>query len=166
MLKTAVLTLMLAPAAVSAADAACRAIDDQRQRLACYDKAAEAVVHCAAHKDRLDRLLCFDGLAKPAAAVPAQAPAAAPATTDQRFGLNNERPEEPEAISQAISKMKTDPYGKFIVTLENGQVWKQIDSRRFRLDQGVPVTIRKASLGSFILSQSDGSKSARVKRVQ
>ncbi|WP_417344816.1 hypothetical protein [Ferrimonas sp.] len=170
MLKTAVFSLLLAPAAVSAADAACHAIQDQIQRLACYDKAAESVVNCASLNDKLDRLVCFDKLGKPAhagiPAKPAAPQAAAPADADERFGLSDKRPEEPEAIKASINKLKKDPYGKFIVTLDNGQVWKQIDSKRFRLKQDKPVTIEKASLGSFMLTQEGSSKSARVKRVQ
>lgn len=170
MLKTAVFSLLLAPAAASAADAACHSIQDQLQRLACYDEAAEAVVNCASQTDKLDRLVCFDSLGKPArasiTAKPAAPQAAAPTTPDERFGLNNKRPEEPEAIKASVSTLKSDPYGKFIITLDNGQVWKQIDSKRFRLKKDKPVTIEKASLGSFMLTQEGSSKSARVKRVQ
>ncbi|WP_051215768.1 hypothetical protein [Ferrimonas futtsuensis] len=170
MLKTAVFSLLLAPATVSAADAACHAIQDQIQRLACYDKAAEAVVNCASQTDKLDRLVCFDQLGKPVRAgtptKPAAPQAASPDATDERFGLSDKRPEEPEAIEAAVSKLQQDPYGKFIVTLDNGQVWKQIDSKRFRLKKDKPITIKKASLGSFMLSQEGSSKSARVKRLQ
>ncbi|BDY06808.1 hypothetical protein [Ferrimonas sp. YFM] len=171
MLKTAVFSLLLAPAAVSAADAACHSIKDQIQRLACYDKAAEAVVNCASEKDKLDRLVCFDKLGKPMKALaqskkalPPQAKA--PEAANERFGLSDKRPEEPEAIKASVSKLKQDPYGKFIITLDNGQVWKQIDSKRFRFKKDKPVTIEKASLGSFMLTQEGSSKSARVKRVQ
>ena len=56
--------------------------------------------------------------------------------------------------------------GKLRFTMENGQVWKQIDSTTLRNIGQAPWTaeIRKASFGSFLLSLN-GGRAVRVERV-
>ena len=57
--------------------------------------------------------------------------------------------------------------GKLRLTMENGQVWRQVDTTRLRnVGQG-PWTaeIKKAALGSFMLTLNDG-RPVRVERVK
>lgn len=53
-------------------------------------------------------------------------------------------------------------------TLENGEVWQQIESARIRLGKANPdkLTIKKASLGSFRGRVNDRRPSFRVKRIK
>ena len=53
-------------------------------------------------------------------------------------------------------------------TLENGEVWQQIESARIRLGKGSPdmLTIKKASLGSFRGRVNDRRPSFRLKRIK
>lgn len=56
---------------------------------------------------------------------------------------------------------------KATVTLENGQVWEQIDSQEIpgnKVRKGKQATIKRASLGSFLMT-IDGGAGIRVKRV-
>ncbi|WP_051252239.1 hypothetical protein [Ferrimonas kyonanensis] len=175
--KAAIFALLLTPVAAQAAEPACNAIDDQLQRLACYDQAAEAILNCQQQQDRLDRLVCYDKLngtsaasLSPAPVVAAAAPAAvtsSPQSAEQEFGLIKKADEnEPEQIQGTITKMSKDAYGKFTITLDNGQSWKQTESRNFRLSKQGTITISKAALGSFLLTQEGRNGSVRVKRVQ
>lgn len=56
---------------------------------------------------------------------------------------------------------------KATITLENGQIWEQIDSQeipRTKIRKGKEATIKRASLGSFLMT-IDGGAGIRVKRV-
>ncbi|SDI37547.1 hypothetical protein SAMN04488540_101231 [Ferrimonas sediminum] len=173
--KAAIFALLLTPVATQAAESSCQSIDDQLQRLACYDQAAEAIANCQLQQDRLDRLVCFDKLSgttaatlnpAPVTVAPPAAAASSPQSAEQQFGLIKKADEnEPEQIQGTITKMSKDAYGKFTITLDNGQSWKQTESRNFRLDKQATITISKAALGSFLLTQEGRNGSVRVKRV-
>jgi hypothetical protein len=53
----------------------------------------------------------------------------------------------------------------WLFTLEDGSVWRQIDDDRLRVDPraGMTVEIRRASMGSYLMS-IDGARSVRVRR--
>jgi len=55
--------------------------------------------------------------------------------------------------------------GKWLFRLEDGSEWRQIDSGtvRFRERQGGPVRIRRASLGSYLMTIGN-SRAVRVRR--
>ena len=53
-----------------------------------------------------------------------------------------------------------------LVTLDNGQVWKQVDASNLRLRVGDTVDIERASLGSFMLRKKGSKRSMRVSREE
>ena len=55
--------------------------------------------------------------------------------------------------------------GKVVITLDNGQVWSQVDRSSLRLSTHDKVSIRRASLGSFMLYKAGRKTPMRVKRV-
>jgi hypothetical protein len=62
--------------------------------------------------------------------------------------------QEPDHVSLAVTAVSEGAGGKLRLTMENGQVWRQVDTTRLRnVGQG-PWTaeIRKAALGSFMLT--------------
>jgi hypothetical protein len=67
-------------------------------------------------------------------------------------------------IEAHITEIKTLAFGKRQFTLDNGQVWRQIefDRKRFKADTG--VMIKRAGLGSYILLAENGV-STRVTRI-
>jgi hypothetical protein len=69
---------------------------------------------------------------------------------------------EIEAIVTDVRRLSTK---KLSVTLDNGQVWRQLDSQRLPLKSGEAVIVRKASLSSYLMEKQSGSRSIRVKRV-
>jgi len=53
--------------------------------------------------------------------------------------------------------------GRFIVTLDNGTIWSHSQNHGVRVSVGDSITLKKASLGSYLLVTRDGV-STRVKR--
>jgi hypothetical protein len=125
------------------------------------------LVACADIEAAAERHACFDTLvpelkASGEAAFGATAkPSAFTAPT-----LEASAPAEPDMVSLAVKAVTASADGKLRFAMENGQVWKQIDTTRLRNLGSGPWTaeIRKASLGSFLLSLNDG-RAVRVERV-
>ena len=86
-----------------------------------------------------------------------------------RADLDKQEEEERRAAEQLtarVTELSTLPHGELLLTLENGQVWQQKPGdRAMRVKVGDEVTIKRGSLGSFLLtSQAKGSM--RVSRVK
>jgi hypothetical protein len=56
-------------------------------------------------------------------------------------------------------------FGKFVVTLDNGQVWAQQDVPDFTVRVGDLITIRRGVLGALWMVSSRGHRQTRVQRV-
>jgi hypothetical protein len=134
-----------AAAAWSATTDECRALIDDARRLACFDQ-------------------LFPRPTQPATTSRSIAPAGPqqPPAPDPDFGLNeaqrraaagnSEQPKINESISGTVVNLRTAPGGEFVVILDNGQVWRQIELDSWSPPQkGDRVTIRRGSLGSFML---------------
>jgi len=121
---------------------ACRNIGNDSERLGCYDAYARSL----------------DKKSLPSTAEEQQA----------AFGLPTKSPAENlQGISNRISKVETAGRGVRVLTLENGQVWRQVgSSSQPRLKPGDTVTIEKGALGSFILKKQGSNRSLRVKRIK
>jgi hypothetical protein len=93
----------------------------------------------------------------------------------EEFGLSETekrtRRQEPEdqtgSITGQVAHLGRRPTGELVVNLADGQVWSQVESddSRSRVKVGDTVTIRKASLGSYLLVGPD-RVAVRVKRVK
>ena len=161
------LALLAQPAVAGEGTHACVAIESDRDRLACYDAAfgapAAAAASAASKSDHRDA----------AAPTPAAEPRTATRAREE-FGLSEgdrraRRPPqdvEPDRIEAVVARVDRRPTGGKVVTLADGQVWAQIDSDdRSRVKQGDTVTIRKGSLGSFLLLGPDRI-AVRVRRLR
>jgi hypothetical protein len=103
-----------------------------------------------------------------AAAAAVSAPQAGVKTaTEEEFGLPQPQSQQ-ETLKSTITSVDKDPVGRLTFHLENGQAWKQVETKRFRLkEEDRPVAVIKhGSLGSFKLSVEGGSISTRVKRIK
>ncbi len=146
---------------------------------------AESAEECSAIAAADERLACFDRLfgssgepqaegqaAQPAPPTPvpdAAAPTAAAAVSagDADFGLEKQRSEiEGESLTSGIAAIGKDGYGKLIFELDNGQVWRQIEYKRFLAKEGQTVVIRHGSFGSYKMYIEGKSIWTRVRRVQ
>jgi hypothetical protein len=136
---------------------ACRAITENTARLACYDAAAGAFDTA----QQQGELLVIDR-------------AQANETRRQLFGF--EAPSLPslfggnatpdiESIETTLQSASQGGDGRWVFRLADGGVWRQIDSEpvRFQNRSGQEVRVRKASLGSFMMTVG-GSRAVRVRR--
>ena len=135
--------------------------------------AADEVQHPCAHvRDDTDRLACYDqAFGKPAAA--AAATAAAP---QEQFGFTEKElarntgqsavSAAAESVTAAITSLVRRHDGKFVVTLDNAQVWAQSEfNSQADVEMGDSVTVRRGALGSYLLVTKAGI-GTRVKRVK
>lgn len=133
----------------------CAAIAAAAQRLSCYDALAASVLPArgAARSDALA-----------ASALPAPEP---PRSDASSFGLPPPQlalAQGPPAIQALLRGVTADPNGDTVVQLDNGQTW-QVQQADAPLWRGEAITIRRAALGSFLLTTSD-RRSYRVKRLR
>ena len=136
---------------------ACRGIADNAARLTCFDTAAGALDTAQRQGDVvvIDRA----GVAE---------------TRRQLFGFEMpslprlfgpEGAAEIDSIETTLQSASLVGEGRWVFRLADGSVWRQIDGDRARFENrpGQPVRVRKASLGSFLLTV-DGSRAIRVRR--
>jgi len=101
--------------------------------------------------------------------------ASAPVDPQADFGLSEAAkrardPEKayqsyPDSITAKVASVGHRRTGELVVTLANGQVWVQLDTNtQARVATGDTVTIRKASLGSYLLV-TQSRASVRVRRT-
>jgi hypothetical protein len=83
----------------------------------------------------------------------------------------SEKPPEPlDSITAAATDYSFNPYDKFVVFLDNGQIWKQLESdtgmkARFQKGSKNVVVISRGLMGSYNMTINDGPvyKVTRVK---
>lgn len=138
---------------------ACRAIGSDTDRLACYDRATQAL---DAAEQAGDLVVVERGQIREA--------------RRQLFGFNSpdlssilgkgrEDDVEAEAVETTLTTASQNSEGKWTFHLADGAEWRQIDSApvRFRNQPGAEVRVRRATLGSYLLTIGR-SRAVRVKR--
>jgi hypothetical protein len=178
------------PGAVIGADRThrCASIASDVERLACYDAAfgrsSSAPERAGGETNAAPAATSMPNASRTPGVVASTATAsgvASPTSADnasararEDFGLSEvdkraRKPSvEPElaTITSTLSKISSRPTGELVLTLGDGQVWTQVQTdTRFRAREGDTVTIRKASLGSFMMVGPDRI-ATRVRRVK
>lgn len=125
---------------------------------------------CVQLERNTERLSCFD---RGVAAIIKGDAKAAP-TAESSFGLVASAPKPESVRSETSGEVKSlkakvtglrTVNGEDLVTLENGQIWRQISGGQLLLRVGDEVQIDRAALGSFQMKVPTG-RSAKVKRVR
>lgn len=175
-----------APAAaqVPADFLACAAIVRDSERLACYDAAVaqsspEARAASAARARESARIAAEEAAAAAAAAkLKAEADAvAAAAARREAFGAEGvasrgaERFAAPEGeiqrIEAAITETLTNRSGLAVFLLDNGQMWRQVDTASLpNVRPGDKVTVSRAGLGGYHLDLVRQKRRVLVKRMR
>lgn len=154
---------------------ACAAIATDAERLACFDglyhREAVPAPAAAAPRAATSTTPAAARPAAPTAAAPAAAASAAPAAaapSKETFGLYSaEHPTVPltiESISARVIAFGRHSDGHPTVALEGGQLW-ELDESDPLLAVGDMVTIRRAALGSFLLTTAS-KRTHRVSRLR
>jgi hypothetical protein len=110
-------------------------------------------------------------LAAPALAAPAPVANRDPATEKAEFGVSNgplaakRSTTQLKSLTAGVAKVTVLPYGQLVITLDNGQVWRQIQAvEYFPLKVGDQVEISVGALGSYVL-QAPSKRVAKVTRI-
>ena len=149
-MKNLLLILALfAPSAVAANEALtqCRQIEAIEKRVACYDEVVDSLY------------------ARPTPIPNAQSLFGTSDAEAKRIVEETLEIEQIDRIEATVADVRISGTRKVTVALDNGQVWRQLDSKPLHLASGDGIVIRKASLGSFLLEKKSGSRSIRVKRA-
>lgn len=100
---------------------------------------------CVSIKQDAERLACYDRAV------------AAIAAAEEALAM---------PINAAVTAARREGDGMFVLTLDNGQVWRQLDAgSTLIIESGDRVTVVRASLGSFRIADKRG-RSAHFKRMQ
>ena len=164
--------------------ARCAGIAAPDVRLACYDALAarSAPATAAAPTPTLPApappTAGAAASATPAApaAPPAPAPVSSFASDPRNFGLTEAQqhaqaqphaaPEGPASVQARVTKIIDNRAGRGYVILDNGQTWVFVDAADdARLSPGDPITIKRGSLGSFLML-TPSKHSFHVRRTQ
>ena len=170
MRKLLFLLLFLAQPALTAEEALtkCRHIAEIAERVVCYDKIVDS--HLSTVTSDMDSSDRVEASTPPETTVSDAVPDA-----QSLFGTNDAEAkrivetslaiEQINEIQAIVTDVRKSATKKLTVTLDNGQIWRQLDSQRLRLKSGEAVIVRKASLGSYLMEKQSGSRSIRVKRA-
>ncbi|HEX4860339.1 MAG TPA: hypothetical protein VFV07_03820 [Rhizomicrobium sp.] len=163
----------------------CASIVDEHQRLSCFDgqgpQVKAALMRMGAHagpptEQEQKNWFGFD-LGSLFGSSPAQQ------TTPDKFGSEALQgsaappppagepppPEALDSIAAKVTEYSYTPFGKFIIFLDNGQIWRQVEGDSDKADfhgSDIAVKISRAALGSYSLTIGDSSKTYKVKRVK
>ena len=150
----------------------CRSIAVESERLRCFDKTTEAAARNMASSGEEN---AGDNQSPPRIASGASQ---ASEDSEDSFGaedlaqLRVEQDDTPKTLRARLVGLSFTQAGRYIITLDNGQVWRQItgDTNNLRLPNatgdGVPIIIKKGLLGSHMLRPASSKRSIRVERIQ
>lgn len=147
---------------------ACAETQDDAARLACYDAAVGRLQQAQSSGE----LVAVDrgtvetieregfGLSLPSL------PRLFGGGSDRASASTPARPELTE-MNLTVERLSQRGDGKAVFVMSNGQVWVQVDTTSTRrVRAGGAVTIRRASLGSFLMVVEAGGPAIRVRREQ
>ncbi|MEJ0040737.1 MAG: hypothetical protein WDM81_00255 [Rhizomicrobium sp.] len=161
-------------------------------RAASDEGLASAILGCSAQPDETAQLACYNRIAArvkaaspavtqtPVAAAPPPAPVVSsppPQASNPLpdFGKENlpaqaDAPTEHAHISARVADVSYNFFRVFTITLDNGQVWRQVDGddkvARFRNDKTEVVTITRGFLDSYHLVVQGTWGDYTVKRIK
>ncbi|WP_299592130.1 hypothetical protein [uncultured Microbulbifer sp.] len=118
----------------------------------------EELQQCSQFSDDKKRLACFDKLA-----------GSLQQHAEKQFGQEQKQviEEAPDSITATVTSATKGAFGKYTFTLDNGQVWRQVESSSRNIWRGgEQITVERGALGSFIMRKATGGRSLRVKRVK
>ena len=137
------------------------------------------IEECIAIENNKERLACFDLVTKSLEGnekSPAIAKISKPEkkTISQKikqqvkdFGLTKKEKKEVLQITSKIVRVKLQNNLKLLVVLENGQKWRSVENfRRTRLKEGQMVEISEGFISGYSLKVVDKKIALRVKRIK
>jgi hypothetical protein len=148
----------------------CQAIQDDRTWLDCTYGAKQpmrAKLGLPPAPDYQQRLVPPAALPLSAEAGPRKAPPPVPPHRQATFFQILGGTAPPAAVS-TLAAVQYDSQGAFVLTLQNGQVWRQVNTdsgEKARLKVGAKVTVTPGALGTYVLKADGSSHVYKVKPV-
>ena len=157
--------LLLAQPALTADEALteCRQIEEVAERVVCYDKFVDS--HFPTDSSDRVEITAPPEITKSNAVPDAQSLFGTNDAEAKRLVETSLAIEQISEIEAIVTDVRRSSNKKLTMTLDNGQIWRQLDSQRLPLKSGEAVIVHKASLSSYLMEKQSGSRSIRVKRV-
>jgi hypothetical protein len=123
---------------------------------------------CAAVPDDVERLACYDEVAT--AKVPDTVAAMRQAKQEQQikmFGLFTPGPGQVlDELDITFVSIRKNGIGKLVLTTEDGQVWKQTDTKKVFYPSQVSGRIRKGMVGAYYFRPDTNEPPIKIERVK
>jgi hypothetical protein len=143
---------------LSSAQQVCSEIEDDQERLACYD----AGNRTAAPGSQREAPAPAEELASPPTS---ESSSPVEARAPEQFGTKESEEEPKEYIEGTIVKIEESANRHYLL-LDNGQVWREIEDSTLRFKEGRKVTITEGILNSYDLKMEGQNKIVKVKRLK
>jgi hypothetical protein len=145
----------------------CADIANADERLACYDRAAEASRNLPVV--RLPRNTQPASTPSPASEQGQQQGNSAPVRQDV-FGLElkqeKRRDEGPKIRTYRAVAASHNDFTGWTIEFEGGSKWKQVGTDDYDIEIGETYTVRRATFNSYILSNGKNNRKIRVTRIE
>ena len=144
----------------------CTEITDDSERLACFDTAVSAL-KAAESSGEVQTVNRTELKAIERDAFGFSMPSL-PQLFRGRADSDKSADDELKEITVAIKEIKADRNDVLTIYLEDGQIWRQIDTTYItgsRIRKAETVTIKKAAFGSFLMKLDDSNTTFRVRRL-
>jgi hypothetical protein len=114
-----------------------------------------------------ERLACFEAQVEVAkTAPPAPAASGSQSSGAVEFGSDGDQePEVPEIQARITDLRETVPHA-YVITLDNGQVWRQTVPKSYGLREGIPVRIYYSRWRAYRLTNDQLKSFIQVERVR
>lgn len=123
----------------------CAKVQRDEERLACYDEIANSQFPDTIKKMREAREL----------------------KKKKDFGLFLPGPgQELDKVEITFVGIRKNPYGKTVLTTEDGQVWVQTDSKSVTYKPPLSGIIKEGALGSYLFSPHGKERAIKVERIR
>jgi hypothetical protein len=140
----------------------CRAITDEAERLRCFDSTAAALETAADRREvaMVDRAQVREGRRRLFGLSLPSIPL---------FGGGDDEGDEDriETVEGVVASASQNGQGQWIVSLQDGAVWTQIDNRPLAVfpRRGQRVVIQRATMGSFMM-RINNQPGVRARRIR
>jgi len=132
------------------------------------DDMLDSVRECMKQSDDAKRLACYDsalGRTKPGLNNDLGVTNKLLHEKQRAAGISAPSPKDLD-LSAVVQTVAQAAHGKFVVTLDNGQVWAQQEEVDFPLAAGDHITIRRGMLGALYLAKTGQNLTTRVGRIR
>jgi hypothetical protein len=158
------------PAAAEETLLGCRRIGAADERLACYDRVVDAV-----REELAPEAPPAEPQASSASAPRAEVPEDR-TLSERLFGRSDSEDaralrktyglQTAQEISANVSEATRGADRRLLITLDNGQVWRQSETLSFSLHAGDLVDIEAGVAGAYYLRRNGKGRTIRVKRIE